>query len=404
MYIANYWKRVKSLPPDMLRFLWTDGIYGFSIGVIGVLFNLHLTALGYHATAITWITSINPIATTVLSVLMGGLADRFGRTRMLVLGTTLLAFGALLLPVFSSFALICAAQLLFSIGQAMIGATEFAVVAAYVSEKERDFAISLIFANFMLMIGVGSIAGGWLPHWLPQMRTPYESTLLLSGLIFCIAPLARRKLKAVGEAGISRDIHGGFLRPSRPVVFYSVFAFLSGLSYGLVMPYLNLILAGQFGLSVTMIGIVMAINEFALFLGSFMTPWVLDRFSVHRALGPLLFFAFLVNFALSIHIDLIVFVILLALRSLVNMMYAPAIDSLALGVVTDMERTIMQSYRGFMRGIGNIVSVWFGGELLTFKMYGFSFAITGLIILGMTVFYRRGLKGIASVPMSSTYE
>ncbi|MCY0892104.1 MAG: MFS transporter [Acidibacillus sp.] len=394
MYIAQYFSRVKRLSPDMQLFLWTDGIYGFSIGIIGVLFNLHLLALGFHSGAIAFITSINPLATTVLSVLMGGLADRFGRKRMLVIGSTLLAFGAVLQPLFSSFLLICIASLIFSIGQAMVGATEFAVVAAYVSDKERDFAISVIFANFMMMIGIGSLVGGWLPLWLPRIGTPYESTLLLGGIIFCITPLARRKLSEVSIPQKTHMVRKGFLRPSRPVLLFSVFAFLSGLSYGFAMPYLNLILAGQFGLTTTTIGFVIAINEFALFLGSFLSPMVLDRFSPQQILGPLLLGAFILNIGIVFHLPLLFFVFLLMFRSMINMTYAPTIDSLALGVVMDAQRAIMQSYRGLTRGIGSILSVWIGGELLAFKQYGWEFAATGIVLLCMFIFYEIALKSV----------
>ncbi len=383
------------MSPDMLRFLWTDGIYGLSMGIIGVLFNLHLIALGYHSGAIAWITSINPLATTALSVLMGGFADRYGRKRILVIGTTLLAVGAVLQPLFVNFILISLSQLIFSVGQAMVGASEFAVVASYVSDEDRDFAISVIFANFMLMIGIGSILGGWLPQWLPRMHTQFESTLLLGGFIFCIAPFGRRKLSDVGQSLGAHAVRKGFLRPSRPVVLYSTFAFLSGLSYGFAMPYLNLILAGQFRPSVTGIGLIIAMNEFALFVGSFLTPFVLNRYTVHQVLGPLLFSAFVMNIGIALNASLIPFVTLLMLRSLVNMIYAPIIDSLALGVVMDAERAIMQSYRGLMRGVGMIFSVWLGGEFLTGKFYNWAFLTTGGTLFLMFVFYTFLLKKLS---------
>lgn len=396
LYVVEYWRRVRSLPPPMLRFLWTDGIYGLSVGIIGVLFNLHLSALGYSSSAIAFVTSISPFLTTVLSVAMGRLADRYGRSRMLLLGTTLAALGALLQPLFQSIVLVSLAQVLFSLGAVMIGATEFAIVAAYVKPEERAFTISVIFANFMLMIGVGSVLGGVLPSLLPVMRTPYESTLILSGIIFLIAPLGRITMTPVKQtAAAPRNTGGWFRRPSRAVMLYGLFALLSGLSYGFTMPYLNLLLARQFGLSAPVIGSVLAMNEAALFLGSFLTPLIMDRTGAEKILGPLLMIVCLANAALATSLDLIAFAALLLIRSAVNMVYAPTFDSRALGSVPDADRATMQSFRALMRGIGSIVSVWGGGLFLTWRAYRLTFAATSAVMVLMFVFYHVWLRSVS---------
>jgi len=396
LYVVEYWRRVRALPSPLLRFLWTDGVYGLCVGIIGVLFNLHLSALGYSSSAIAFVTSISPFMTTALSVAMGRLADRYGRSRMLLLGTTLIACGALLQPLFQSIVLVTLAQSLFALGQVMIGATEFAIVAAYVKPGDRAFAISVIFANFMLMIGVGSLLGGYLPSLLPVLRTPYESTLILSGILFLIAPLGRIGMTPVKQSeALSQGAGRWFRRPSRAVSLYGIFALLSGMSYGFTTPYLNLLLARQFGFPAPVIGDVLAINEGALFLGSFFTPLIMDRIGSERILGPLLLIVCLANAILGATLNLVVFVPLLLLRSAANMVYAPIFDSSALGSVPDAERAAMQSYRALMRGVGSIVSVWGGGFFLEWRAYRLAFAATGAVLLLMFLFYRVWLRSVS---------
>ncbi|MHB1628456.1 MAG: MFS transporter [Bacilli bacterium] len=178
------------------------------------------------------------------------------------------------------------------------------------------------------------------------------------------------------------------------MTLYGLFALLSGLSYGFTMPYLNLLLARQFGLSAPVIGGVLAMNEAALFLGSFFTPLIMDRIGAEKILGPLLAIVCLANAALSTSMDLVAFAALLLIRSAANMVYAPTFDSAALGSVPDADRAAMQSFRALMRGVGTIVSVWGGGLFLTWRAYGLAFAATSVVTLVMFVFYRGWLRSV----------
>lgn len=381
------------MPRDMKIFLWTDACFGLSIGISNTLLNLHINALGYGATMLSMVNDVVPMVALILSVPLGHLADRYGRSMMLLLGTLLMALGALLVPLFLARAGILFGQSVFAVGQAMIMSTEFAVVAQYMPANDRHFSISIVYANFTLMIGIGSLLGGFLPAHLPLFHTEYGSTLLLGGLIFLIAPIGRYFLTPVPAIHTPSEKPAAlFERPNRQILTFSIFSFISGFAYGFVGPYLNLIIKNQFHLSVSLIGLLLAINQCALFIGSVSTPWLVERFSLRRTIAVLLTIVTLSYLSLGFEAAFSFFFVLLLIQSISSMAFFPLLDSTAIDVVRDALRAKMQSYRALFRGVGNVVSVYVGGICLAHHAYGFAFLLTGLVYGGMLMFYLRFIR------------
>ncbi|KYP82139.1 hypothetical protein AYW79_05240 [Ferroacidibacillus organovorans] len=377
----------------MKIFLWTDACFGLSIGISNTLLNLHLNALGYGATMLSLVNDVVPMVALILSVPLGHLADRYGRSKTLWLGTLLMALGAVLVPLFLTRLGILFGEVVFAVGQAMIMSTEFAVVAQYMPANDRHFSISLVYANFTLMIGIGALLGGFLPAHLPLFHTLYGSTLLLGGLIFLIAPVGRLFLTPVPSMHKQGEKPAAlFERPNRQILTFSIFSFISGLAYGFVGPYLNLIIKNQFHMSVSLIGLLLALNQCALFIGSVSTSWLVERFALQRTIAFLLIIVSLSYASLGFGASFLLFIVLLLIQSMSSMAFFPLLDSTAIDVVRDALRAKMQSYRALFRGVGNVISVYTGGLCLAHHAYGLAFLLTGFIYGGMLIYYLRFIR------------
>ncbi|KUO95927.1 hypothetical protein [Ferroacidibacillus organovorans] len=155
---------------------------------------------------------------------------------------------------------------------------------------------------------------------------------------------------------------------------------------------MNLIIKNQFHLSVSLIGLLLAINQCALFIGSVSTPWLVERFFV--AADHCCFVDHRNTFIFKpwIRSGILFFFVLLLIQSISSMASFPLLDSTAIDVVRDALRAKMQSYRALFRGVGNVVSVYVGGICLAHHAYGFAFLLTGLVYGGMLMFYLRFIR------------
>ncbi|MDB5053560.1 MAG: family efflux transporter permease subunit [Bacilli bacterium] len=119
---------------------------------------------GLHATVLQamWVLLSYMVAQTVVVLLAGSLADRFGRKKLYLWGMILFTFVSLLAGFASSAPLLIILRILQGVGGAMVMANSTAIVADAFPKKELGRALGLNITVVAVGQIIGPVLGGWL--------------------------------------------------------------------------------------------------------------------------------------------------------------------------------------------------------------------------------------------------
>ena len=118
--------------------------------------------LGLSFSASMWVQAAYLLATAVLLIPLGRLADQRGRVRFYLLGTVVFGGGSLLCALSANGAWLISSRALQGVGSALLGATAAAIVTAAFPPEERGRALGINVMAVYLGLSVGPPLGGFL--------------------------------------------------------------------------------------------------------------------------------------------------------------------------------------------------------------------------------------------------
>ncbi|MBL8045112.1 MAG: MFS transporter [Anaerolineales bacterium] len=120
------------------------------------------TALNADVAGFQWIVNIYILTLSVLLMIGGALGDRYGRVRMLILGTLIFTFASVLCGVANSLEMLIAARGLQGVGGALLVPGGLAIINATVPAQRRGQALGIWGTFSPLIVMLGPLVGGWL--------------------------------------------------------------------------------------------------------------------------------------------------------------------------------------------------------------------------------------------------
>ncbi|MCY9691590.1 MFS transporter [Paenibacillus alginolyticus] len=332
-----------------------------------------------------------------------------GRKTMLVTGM-LLAFMSLVLFGFgTSIGTITAAQLIWSLGITAIVNSEIQLIFQYCrSKKEETSAYSLLFAVFTLFTGFGTWLGGYLPDWLPGQTTLYQFAFFVAGGCLALSGILRGLLlpstHARGSNAPQTEVSGvqpakSSERPKRGHVMYfllllSLLIFNSGFTFGMLSPFLNVILKFRFQMDDGNISGLLALSGFFFFIGSIVMPYVVERWGSRKTFVFLFLYNMFVVALMALAMPASVFAILLLIRGTGFTMLNNLMDSECMSAVAEEDRNLFAVMRTVSRSIGNTFASYWAGYILAGNHYSLPFILTGIAILAGYVVYTWFVQGM----------
>ncbi len=134
--------------------------------VDGSVVNVGLPAisrgLGADAEALQWIVNGYLLPLSALLLLGGAAGDRFGRRRLLIIGTSIFALASLGCAMASDLAWLLAARVLQGVGSAVLMPNSLAILGTSFEGEARGRAIGVWAATGAAMGAAGPVLGGWL--------------------------------------------------------------------------------------------------------------------------------------------------------------------------------------------------------------------------------------------------
>jgi MFS transporter, DHA1 family, multidrug resistance protein len=412
--MKDYFVALFHLPPGVKRFIATESLLGIGIGIYSLVLNLHLLDLGVQESAIGAINAFAALFTGAASIPAGFALKYIGRKRALVIGIALMAAGYALYGFADRLFLFYAAQCVVSCGLTLLVTSEIQLLFHYCREKKDEpRAYGGLFASFTLFTGVGTLLAGWLPsvlHW----GSRYEGTLMAAAGALLLAAALRAlllpteatihdlaALKAETENNDEAHVPpAGGKRELRRLTVLTIFLFLSGLSFGFLIPFLNLIVKLRFELPDGPLSVIFAVYGFATFAGSLLMPYVLERWGMSRAFGALYTLELLLLVLLSAPLSTAVFLLPFILRGGTQTILNHMADSQTMSAVPDEMRNIFAGVRSVARNLGVSFASFLGGYVLAAKHYGWPFLLTAAVLLLHALYYyafaRREIRSVRS--------
>lgn len=267
----------RGLPRDAWLLLLSSFLASLPIGALLVFFPLYLHDLGLHTLAIGGIFAAAGLGSSLLLLLIGPLADRFGRRPFLIAGTAAPALGFAIFALTTNPGLLVVASMLggvgFSggLGGSLTTATFNPLLAGTVEPRRRTAVLSWSEGVWTLSMACGSLAAG-VPTLLTHARLASALTadralfvgclLVTLGAALALVPV-RERLAATEAAGAAEATEATeaarrptpaapptSTRPARvpwPLVLrLAVFFALQGAGLGLVVQLLPLWFALSF--------------------------------------------------------------------------------------------------------------------------------------------------------------
>jgi MFS family permease len=313
--LRRYARSFTGFERDARIFLLTTLVYGVTLSLWWVDFNLYLTSLGFDPAFIGISGTVGSAAGVLAAFPASILSDRYGRRLVLALGTTGAALAIVGLLFFTS----PLAILLLSVAMGAANQAFFVVQSPFLMERSRpehrselfslQFAVSNVTNVGAALLGgaiaaiIGSTASGGASD--PSAYRILLIVMLVAAALATLTVLAlrddrprrRRDWRTLEQRPadlwsgepiaarpdlpvVTRRARLGIPRPSDARTFWRLLipGFLIALGAGQVIPYLNVFIEIKFNLDLAALNVVFAITSLGTTIAILLQPALARRF------------------------------------------------------------------------------------------------------------------------------
>jgi MFS family permease len=352
----------------------------FAYGALSVVLVFYLTGIGLSELRIGLLLTLILLGDTVVSLVLTTQADRFGRRRMLIIGSFLMTGAGLAFAFTSNFLFLVIAGTIGVVSPSgnEVGpflSIEQAALANVVSASTRTTAFAWYTLTGSFATAIGAFCGGMLPSLVDSSGTAsingYRAVVIAYAALGMVLTLVFARLSSATEVGASEDGRSGFVAKktllgighSREIVLK-----LSGLfaldSFGggfVVQSFAAYWFYLRFGVKPAALGaIFFGANIFAG-VSALLASWLASRFGLVRTMV----FTHLPSNILLILLPLMptlrLAIGVLLLRFSISQMDVPTRQSYTMAVVRPEERSAAAGITGVARTIGACIPPMFVG-------------------------------------------
>lgn len=284
--LVRYIGAIGAFDRNVKLFLTVTAFRGLVIAVLQIVFNLYLYSLGYDTRFIGIINAVNSLATLLVSVPLGYLADRIGRRPVLLAGGLTYPLALLGLSVVQSTAGLLIFNFLFGAVAATYWVAGVPLLYAATREHERVQAFSI---NSFLLWGLGPL-GALLSGQVVEIAAHISGVgassasalrfgmflMVVLGIGGAIPYLFLRESSRISEPGDGAETPpGGRIA----VLFVQLLVPDAILAFGIgaILTYIQLFFHLRFHLDPGPIGIIIAGGGIIAGVGTLSTPLVARR-------------------------------------------------------------------------------------------------------------------------------
>jgi len=399
----------RAFSPQARRFLLAEFLAWLGHGVFQVLFNLYLVEGGFQESFVGRAVSMHALGVAIAAIPAGILADRWGRSRSLVLGAAIDGAAQLLRAASLDGGVLLGASFVSGAGQSMLAIAAAPFITEHSTPRERTHLFSAFFATVLAAGVVGAMLGGWIPsalRSLPEGLDPgtlgaYRIALVVGGLFVLSAAFPLLRIARAGEAKAAPATLRMTREDVRLLAPTGLNAFLVGCGAGLVIPFMNLYFARRFDCSSAQIGSFFSAAQIVTAFASLLAPAVARRFGKLRTAvaSQLLSLPFLVTLGAESHLAIAVGAFLM--RATLMQASTPLMNAFVMEVLPPHLRARASSLVNLVWNVGWAITATFAGVIIERFGYSVPFYCTAVLYaIAATSFYLafRGRRDSADRP------
>ncbi len=385
------------IPRDANLLVYSSSFTFIGIGVIWGTLQAFLFLEGLSFEVSGLMLTIWGITAASATLLFGGLADRYGRKRMIITGGILSSLSITLFAVIRDVTLLYGVAVCTGLSEAMFAASWSAFLADKAGDLKRTSAFSLSF----LVSTISQAIGGFSLSILYVLREMYGLELVtgtrylfvFAGLLGLIGPLIISRIDEPRRLASQTETSPGLRvlpKKSRGIVAkYSLAGIIVALGAGMVIPLMPGWALLRFKLTYDVTApFLVGLNSIAMGLANLLVPGLARKFGTVRTIvlteGFSTIFLFSIPFLPSFNVVWPVFVV----RSMLMMMSNPAQNSLLMGLVPPEERSSASAIATSLWRFPNSFSTVIGAYLMGLGLLSLPFYIcTGLYLTAIVYFW-----------------
>ncbi len=351
------------------------------------------TVQGISADFMGLVITVMGVSTFVASILLGTVADIYGRKKMLIAGNVL---ASLILAVFALTTdpiILLTAAILEGISEAAAIASSSALLAEKAGNEKRNSVFSLYAFAQSIAWGLGSLSVLAVIVFEVGGFTNKESHILLYVLLAILSLVSTFIMLKVDESKILKKTSAGlkdlFPRKSRDVLTkYVLTGAIVAFGAGMVVPIMTLWFSLQYGISDTISSPILAISSILIGAATLLAPLAAKRFGLVKAVvitqAASTVFMFLTPLSPNYALAGLVY----SLRALLMNMASPLSQSMIMGLVAEDERGAASGISGALWRLPNALSTWLGAWLMGIGLLSEPFFVATLLyIVSITLFW-----------------
>jgi len=378
---AKYLILAALLPSVAYGMFYTDISYFLTYvqGVSAVFMGLVMTVMG--------------ISTFVASILLGTVADIYGRKKMLVAGNVLASVILAVFALTTDPILLLAAAILEGISEGAALASSSALLAEKAGNEMRNSVFSFYAFAQSIAWGVGSLSVLGVSVFELGSFTDKESHVLLYILLAILSLSSTLIMLKVNESKRLKRQSAGlrdlFPRKSRAVLTkYVITGAIVAFGAGMVVPIMTYWFSLQYGISDRISSPILAVSSILIGAATLLSPLAAKRFGLVKAVVITQAASTFFMFATPLSPNYILAGIVYSMRALLMNMASPLSQSMIMGLVAEDERGAASGISGALWRLPNALSTSIGSSLMSIGLLSEPFFIAGLLyVISITLFW-----------------
>ncbi len=351
--------------PGIKPVLFTLFMTSFGFGVILPILPFYTLSLGAQPFELGMLTATFALMSLVFSPIMGKLSDKYGRKKILLLGTVGFAAAYLVFAFSDSLLMVFVARAIEGIAASAIFPACVSLLSDFTSEQQRGRAMGLVGMAFSLGFIAGPAFGG-----IASAISVKDVFVLSAGLAALNFISVAMQIREPREKKESRDIAGQEVslleHLSSPLLFLFLGSFMTAFMIGGLDATLAIYTGDKLGFSSPQIGLVFTYIGVLILVMQFVSGSLVNKYGELKLISAGLALSGAGFFLLAFTHDWLTILFPLAVFVAGNALVFPSVNTLITKKVAGKRGAVLGLVSSF-QSLGQMLGPLLGGFL-----YGFS--------------------------------
>jgi MFS family permease len=375
-----------------------------------VAYGMFFTDISYFLTSVQGLSyefmgivvTVMGIATFAASIPLGIAADKFGRKKMLIIGTILAGLMMMVFGITDNPAILLAAAVFEGISDAALSASSGALLAEKAEASQRNGVFSLYGFAQSIAYGVGgvSISGVAIFESLGFSNKDGHTLLYVAiALLALFSTIILLKIKENPRLKKTRrkksEEEKQSHKQSRSILAkYVLTGAIIAFGAGMVVPLMTAWLKLQYGISDSVSGLILGIASFVIGVATLASPHIAKKIGLIKAIVVTQAASTIFMFATPLFSSYLVASSIYTVRAFLMNMASPLSQSMIMGLVEEDERGAASGINAALWRLPNALSTFIGAYLMGIGQLAAPFFIASLLYSASILLFWRFFRSI----------